>query len=160
MVKELLVITVIVVLISMRISNLIWNINHWCNQIYNHEWNSSLQITVSAESSSQTPEEVSSQSVYRDNRIMELNSRIAELEATVLDLEENVREKDSVIEARTKAITLMSEDFSRRNKVTVDNLEETREEMRKMQNNFVLQEVKMKEENKRLKQELAAKHSR
>ena len=125
-----------------------------------YEWNSSLQITVSAESSSQTPEEVSSQNVYRDIRIMELNSRIAELEAAIIDLEENVREKDSVIEARTKAITLMSEDFSRRNKVTVDNLEETREEMRKMQNNFVLQEVKMKEENKRLKEELAAKHSR
>lgn len=125
-----------------------------------YEWNSSLQITVSAESSSQTPEEVSSQNVYRDIRIMELNSRIAELEAAIIDLEENVREKDSVIEARTKAITLMSEDFSRRNKVTIDNLEETREEMRKMQNNFVLQEVKMKEENKRLKEELAAKHSR
>ena len=125
-----------------------------------YEWNSSLQVTVSAESSSQTPEEVSSQNVYRDIRIMELNSRIAELEAAIIDLEENVREKDSVIEARTKAITLMSEDFSRRNKVTIDNLEETREEMRKMQNNFVLQEVKMKEENKRLKEELAAKHSR
>jgi len=35
LVKELLVITVIVVLISVRISNLIWNINHWCNQKYN-----------------------------------------------------------------------------------------------------------------------------
>lgn len=112
------------------------------------------------ESSSKTPEEVSSQIVDRDSRVMELNSRIAELKATVLDLEENVREKDSVIEARTKAITLMSEDFSRRNKVTIDNLEETRQEMRKMQNNFVHQEVKMKEEHKRLKEDLTAKHSR
>jgi hypothetical protein len=91
---------------------------------------------------------------------MELNSRVAELEATILDLEENVREKDSVIEARTKAITLMSEDFSRRNKITVDNLEETREEMRKMQKNFVFQEVKMQEENRRLKEELATKDNR
>jgi citrate lyase beta subunit len=120
----------------------------------------SLQVTISAESSSQTPEEILAQSVYRDNKAMELKSRIAQLEAVILDLEENVREKDSVIEARTKAITLMSEDFSRRNKVTVDNLEETREEMRKMQNNFVLQEVKMKEENQRLKEELATKNSR
>jgi hypothetical protein len=54
----------------------------------------------------------------------------------------------------------MSEDFSRRNKITLDNLEETREEMRKMQSNFVTQEGKMKKENERLKEELAAKDRR
>jgi hypothetical protein len=91
---------------------------------------------------------------------MELNNKIVELETTVLDLQENFREKDSVIDARTKAITLMSEDFSRRNKITLDNLEETREEMRKMQNNFIAQEVKMKEENERLKREMATKDHR
>lgn len=75
-------------------------------------------------------------------------------------MEENFREKDSVIDARTKAIALMSEDFSRRNKITLDNLEETREEMRKMQSNFVMQEGKMKEENEKLKGELATKAHR
>lgn len=112
------------------------------------------------ESSGQTPKEISTQIAYRDNKITELNNRIAELETTILDLQENFREKDSVIDARTKAITLMSEDFSRRNKITLDNLEETREEMRKMQSNFVTQEGKMKEENERLKEELAAKDHR
>jgi peptidoglycan hydrolase CwlO-like protein len=122
--------------------------------------NSFLQINSSVESSRQTPEEIFAQIAYRDNKIAELNSRIAELETAILDLEENFREKDSVIDARTKAITLMSEDFSRRNKIMLDNLEETREEMRKMQSNFVMQEGKMKEENGRLKEELAAKDHR
>jgi peptidoglycan hydrolase CwlO-like protein len=122
--------------------------------------NFSLQINSSVESSRQTPEEISAQIAYRDNTITELNNRITELETTILDLQENFREKDSVIDARTKAITLMSEDFSRRNKITLDNLEETREEMRKMQSNFVTQEGKMKEENERLKEELAAKDRR
>jgi hypothetical protein len=97
---------------------------------------------------------------YRDNKITELNNRILELETTILDLEENFREKDSVIDARTKAIALMSEDFSRRNKITLDNLEETREEMRKMQSNFVIQEGKMKEENERLKGDVTTKDRR
>jgi peptidoglycan hydrolase CwlO-like protein len=122
--------------------------------------NFSLQINIAAELSSQTPEEILTQIAYRDSKIIELNNRIAELETTILDLEENFREKDSVIDARTRAITLMSEDFSRRNKITLDNLEETREEMRKMQNNFVAQEGKMKEENERLKEELATKDRR
>ncbi|PNF39690.1 hypothetical protein B7P43_G05662 [Cryptotermes secundus] len=117
-------------------------------------------VNSSVESSGQTPEEISTQTANRDNKITELNNRIAELETTILDLQENFREKDSVIDARTKAITLMSEDFSRRNKITLDNLEETREEMRKMQSNFVTQEGKMKEENERLKEELAAKDHR
>jgi len=103
---------------------------------------------------------MSKQIIYRDNKITELSNKIAELETTILDLQENFREKDSVIDARTKAITLMSEDFSRRNKITLDNLEETREEMRKMQNNFVAQEAEMKEENERMKKELATKDLR
>lgn len=109
---------------------------------------------------SQTPEELTTQIVFKNNKITELNNKIAELETTIMDLQENFREKDSVIDARTKAITLMSEDFSRRNKVTLDCLEETREEMRKMQNNFVTQELKMMEENERLKKEMATKDCR
>ena len=89
-----------------------------------------------------------------------MNRKIADLETKVIDLQESFSEKDSVIAARTKAIALMSEDFSRRSKTTVDNLEETREEMRKMQSNFVLEETKMKKKIEELKKELAAKNQR
>ncbi|XP_069679167.1 uncharacterized protein [Periplaneta americana] len=96
----------------------------------------------------------------KDRKIIELNNKVVELEATILDLQENFREKDSVIDARTKAITLMSEDFSRRNKTILDNLEETRDEMRKMQNNFVIQETKMRDEIEQLKKELVTKNNK
>ena len=100
------------------------------------------------------------QDVRKENKIIELNRKIADLETQLLDLQESIIEKDSVVDARTKAIALMSEDFSRRSKTTVDNLEETREEMRKMQNTFVQEEAKMKEEIGRLKKELTAKDQR
>ncbi|KAJ4450846.1 hypothetical protein ANN_02277, partial [Periplaneta americana] len=96
----------------------------------------------------------------KDRKIIELNNKVIELETTILDLQENFREKDSVIDARTKAITLMSEDFSRRNKTILDNLEETRDEMRKMQNNFVIQETKMRDEIEQLKKELVTKNNK
>ncbi|XP_063223504.1 protein lava lamp-like isoform X2 [Bacillus rossius redtenbacheri] len=85
---------------------------------------------------------------------------IAELSARVFELEENVREKDSVIEARTRAIALLSEDLSRRSKTTLDALDETRQQMTLMQHNFVALEAGMKEEKERLNAELEAKDKR
>lgn len=93
----------------------------------------------------------------KDRQINELNSRIQQLQGNVLDLQENLKEKDSVIEARTKAITLMSEDLSRRGKSTLDMLDETKEEMRRMQENFVILEMEMKNENIKLNTELTDK---
>lgn len=85
---------------------------------------------------------------------LEVKQRISDLEAKILDLQENLREKDSIISARTQAITLMSEDMSRKSKATVDCLEETRSQMKIMQANFVAVEERMNAERKRLKDEL------
>lgn len=68
-----------------------------------------------------------------------------------------MREKDSVISARTQAITLLSEDMARKGKATLDTLEETRGQMKTMQANFVALEQRMGEERQRLKDELEAK---
>ncbi|XP_049958619.1 protein lava lamp-like [Schistocerca serialis cubense] len=105
-------------------------------------------------------QELHSQISLRDNRITELNGKIIELENTIIDLQENLKEKDSVIEARTKAITLMSEDLSRKSKATLDTLDETREEMRTMQQNFVALEANMKREKEDLNKQLEAKNKR
>uniref|UniRef100_A0A1B6HUT3 Uncharacterized protein n=2 Tax=Homalodisca liturata TaxID=320908 RepID=A0A1B6HUT3_9HEMI len=83
--------------------------------------------------------------------------KIADLEMKILDLQENLREKDSVISARTQAITLLSEDMARKGKNTLDTLEETRTQMKTMQANFVALEVRMNEERSRLREELDAK---
>ncbi|KAL0268769.1 UNVERIFIED_CONTAM: hypothetical protein PYX00_010585 [Menopon gallinae] len=78
--------------------------------------------------------------------IIALQNRIYELEANILDLEENLKEKESVIDARTQAVTLLSQDLSIKGKNTLECLEETRQEMRSMQNNFVIIENQLKKE--------------
>ncbi|KOX80113.1 Protein lava lamp [Melipona quadrifasciata] len=50
----------------------------------------------------------------KENKIAELNNKILELEAVIMDLQENLKEKDSVIESKTKAVTLMSADLSKK----------------------------------------------
>ncbi|XP_075211581.1 uncharacterized protein LOC142318877 isoform X2 [Lycorma delicatula] len=84
---------------------------------------------------------------------VEVKQKIAELEAKVIDLQENLKEKDNVISARTQAITLLSEDMAKKSKATLDTLEETQEQMRQMQNNFISIEDRMKKEQIRLKEE-------
>lgn len=95
--------------------------------------------------------------VNKEKRLSEMTLRIQKLEANILDLQENVKEKDSVIDARTKAITLMSENLSKKGKSTLDALDDTKLQMRKMQENFVELEMQMKKENQKLSSELQQK---
>ncbi|XP_025263036.1 protein lava lamp isoform X2 [Camponotus floridanus] len=83
----------------------------------------------------------------KEKKIVDLNSKIVELEAIILDLQENLKEKDSVIDSKTKAVTLMSADLSRKGKTTLDTLEDTKDEMRTMQENFILIETSLKDKN-------------
>ncbi|KAK6619529.1 hypothetical protein RUM43_012286 [Polyplax serrata] len=78
------------------------------------------------------------------NELITLQNKIYELETTILDLQENLKEKESVIDARTQAVTLLSQDLSLKGKNTLENLEETRQEMRTMQHNFIDIENRLK----------------
>lgn len=51
-----------------------------------------------------------------------------------------------MINARTQAVTLLSQDMSMKGKNTLECLEETRQEMRSMQNNFIVIENQLKKE--------------
>ncbi|XP_043791932.1 golgin subfamily B member 1-like isoform X3 [Apis laboriosa] len=90
----------------------------------------------------------------KESKITELNNKILELEATIMDLQENLKEKDSVIESKTKAVTLMSADLSKKGKTTLDTLEDTKDEMRTMQEHFVLLETSLKNKNENLLMQL------
>ncbi|XP_017877078.1 golgin subfamily B member 1-like isoform X2 [Ceratina calcarata] len=90
----------------------------------------------------------------KDNKIAELTNKMLELEATIVDLQENLKEKDSVIESKTKAVTLMSADLSRKGKTTLDTLEDTKDEMRTMQEHFILLEESLKNKNENLLMQL------
>lgn len=94
----------------------------------------------------------------KDRRISELHSRIQKLEGNLIDLQENVKEKDGVIDAKTKAIMLMTEDLSKKRKTTVDELDDRKEEMRIMQANFVERETEMNQTVMELQEELRLKN--
>lgn len=83
----------------------------------------------------------------KEKKMIDLNNKIVELEAIILDLQENLKEKDSVIDSKTKAVTLMSADLSRKGKTALDTLEDTKDEMRTMQENFILIETSLKDKN-------------
>lgn len=85
------------------------------------------------------------------------NDLIVQLERKVLDLEENIREKDSIIEARTKAVSLLSENLTKKKKDVVDSLEDTKQEMFKMQEAFLEAELTYKKEVSKLNRALIDK---
>ncbi|CAO1382022.1 unnamed protein product [Diamesa tonsa] len=99
---------------------------------------------------------------YLENRIRELETtasnktnlteseQVQLLENKILDLEENVKEKESIIQARTKAVSLLSENLTKKKKDVVDSLEETKQEMFKMQESFLETEINYKDEVDRL----------
>lgn len=105
-----------------------------------------------------SPEELYNILIVKEKRITDLLEKNQKQEASILDLQENLKEKDSVIDARTKAITLMTENLSKKGKVTLDNLDETKEQMRKMQENFVTLESEMKARQMVLLNDLKSKN--
>ncbi|XP_029051572.2 protein lava lamp-like isoform X4 [Osmia bicornis bicornis] len=96
----------------------------------------------------------------KENQIAVLNKKILELEATVIDLQENLKEKDSVIESKTRAVTLMSADLSKKGKTTLDTLEDTKDEMRTMQEHFILLETSLKNKNESLLEQLQGRDNK
>merc|ERR1712083_577722 len=96
----------------------------------------------------------------KDNKIIELTETNIELERKLMDMEENLRAKDELIRVRTQAVTLMSADLSAKGKSTLDQLEDTRHEMRNMQARFAEQEIAWKETNSTLEVELEARTKR
>ncbi|KAJ8927201.1 hypothetical protein NQ314_020479 [Rhamnusium bicolor] len=100
-----------------------------------------------------TQEELYNILLSREKRITELLNKSQKQEATILDLQENLKEKDSVIDARTKAVTLMTDSLSKKGKTTLDALDDTKEQMRKMQENFVTLETELQESNHKLAEE-------
>ncbi|XP_066590070.1 protein lava lamp-like isoform X2 [Prorops nasuta] len=90
----------------------------------------------------------------REQKIADLSNKVLELEAIIVDLQENLKEKDAVIDSKTKAVALVSADFSKKGKSTLDTLEDTKDEMRTMQENFVLIETSLKNKNENLLEQL------
>ncbi|GFU25161.1 uncharacterized protein TNCV_3360712 [Trichonephila clavipes] len=96
-------------------------------------------------------QEMYAQVVYKDAKIMDLNNQILEHEKKIMDLQEHIKEKDEVLQQRNRAVQLMAEDMSRKGKSVVDELDETREQMKIMQQNFSVVESDWKKELEKYK---------
>ncbi|XP_052128371.1 protein lava lamp [Frankliniella occidentalis] len=108
--------------------------------------NSEVQVTQ--------PRDLPSQLFEKEQEVINLSAHVTELQNTILELQENLKEKDCVIEARTQAISLLSEDMSKKWRSNVDMLEETRQQMQMMQENFVRIEAGLKAEIEQLTTQL------
>ncbi|KAM7298711.1 golgin subfamily B member 1 [Ixodes scapularis] len=105
-------------------------------------------------------EKLYAQMVYKDSRILELSREAEALEARILDLQESLREKDQVLQARTRAVQLVTEDLSLRSKTAVDDLDDTRAEMQRLQRDFLEREAAWREREASLAADLAAGQAR
>lgn len=83
---------------------------------------------------------------------------VKRLESKILDLEEALKEKECIIDARTQAVSLLSENLSLKGKNTVDLLEDTKLEMQEMQKTFVEAENGYRVEIARLQSEIEEKN--
>ncbi|CAG5009650.1 unnamed protein product [Parnassius apollo] len=93
----------------------------------------------------------------KDNMLSILQVKMKAMETTILDLQEKINEKDQIIEAKNKATTLISDSLSKKEKDTLDLLEDTRQQMTKMQSNFIAMESEWKAEKQKLLEEIDEK---
>ncbi|KAL0883787.1 hypothetical protein ABMA27_015880 [Loxostege sticticalis] len=93
----------------------------------------------------------------KENALSVIQVKMKAMETTILDLQEKINEKDQIIEAKNMATTLMSDSLSKKEKDSLLLLEDTRQQMTKMQENFISMETEWKEEKQRLMKEIELK---
>ncbi|KAI5641947.1 hypothetical protein NE865_05946 [Phthorimaea operculella] len=96
----------------------------------------------------------------KENALSVIQVKMKAMETTILDLQEKISEKDQIIEAKNKATTLISDSLSKKEKDSLALLEDTRQQMIKMQENFINMETEWKEEKKRLLKQIEEKDDR
>ena len=96
----------------------------------------------------------------KDDRIVELTERTNELQERLLEAEETLRAKEELVRARTEAVALMSADLSLKGRSALERLEDTRTEMRRMQEEFLAREAEARTEAEVAKAESKAREDR
>ncbi|KAM3968349.1 uncharacterized protein ACR2FA_008169 [Aphomia sociella] len=93
----------------------------------------------------------------KENMLSIMQVKLRAMETTILDLQEKINEKDQIIEAKNMATSLMSDNLNKKEKDSMLLLEDTRQQMTKMQENFIAMETEWKEEKQRLQKEIELK---
>jgi golgin subfamily B member 1 len=117
--------------------------------------------------------------IARDNKIIELNNRILQLETSIMDYEvivyylhvysgvtrnlpiqESLREKESVLEARTRAVALLQEDLGLKHAAALKHLEEARKEAADLKISLAEKEKQLKIDKQNLLDTIASKEQK
>ncbi|XP_037071177.1 rootletin-like [Pollicipes pollicipes] len=117
-------------------------------------------MTLSDSVRGKEPEELYGVILAKDNRIYELSDKVAQLEATVVDLKDTLQEKESVISARTAAVNLVTRALTERGQVTLETLDDTRQQMTAMQEAFAVHEADWRVREERLTRQLQEANQR
>ncbi|XP_023950065.2 protein lava lamp [Bicyclus anynana] len=96
----------------------------------------------------------------KDNNVSAMEIKIKDMETTILDLQEKIQEKDQIIEAKNRATALMSENLNKKEKESMELLEDTKQQMTIMQTNFCTMETEWREEKQKLLTEITEKNAK
>ncbi|KOB76705.1 putative viral A-type inclusion protein [Operophtera brumata] len=96
----------------------------------------------------------------KENALSVIQVKMRAMETTILDLQEKINEKDQIIEAKNKATSLISDSLSKKERDTMALLEDTRQQMTKMQENFITMETEWKEEKQRYLKDIDVKEEK
>ncbi|MPC16480.1 hypothetical protein E2C01_009306 [Portunus trituberculatus] len=125
------------------------------------EQRDSLIHSLQEGSSSMTDETMTQkllqQILYKDNTLLELTQKVERLEEVIQEQRESLNEKDRLIESRTEAVTLVAKSENEKNLKTLQELEEVRYQMKKMQEEFIAKEESFVNEKEALTREIKEK---
>ncbi|XP_018022149.1 protein lava lamp isoform X2 [Hyalella azteca] len=107
-----------------------------------------------------TTQQLCQQLLQKDAIVLGLTARVAELESQCQDQADQLGERDSLIEARTEAVTLITKDRDEKIMKMMEDLEERENCMRDLQHRLTAQEEKWKSERDNLTRTLAERSSR
>ena len=117
----------------------------------------SLQEGSSSMSGETMTQKLLQQILYKDNTLLELTQKVERLEEAIQEHQESLNEKDRVIESRTEAVTLVAKAENEKSLKAIQELEEVRYQMKKMQEEFIAKEEEFLNDKESMTREIKEK---
>ncbi|VVD03439.1 unnamed protein product [Leptidea sinapis] len=96
----------------------------------------------------------------KENALSVMQVKLKAMETTILDLQEKINEKDQIIEAKNKATAIISDSMTKKEKESLSVLDDTKQQMVKMQNNFINMESEWEKQKSKLEAEINEKNDK
>lgn len=124
------------------------------------EFIQNLEKGIVPSHSQPTTQQLCQQLLQKDAIVMSLTARVGELESLCQDQTDQLGEKDSLIDARTEAVSLVTKDKDEKLLKMMEDMEENLNKTKELQQQFTEQEIEWKSKHDVLTRNLAEKSSR